>query len=55
MYQSNTSLTSSELELDFILDRIQCGADAVKEEVQQDVEGYWEAVKVHNKEHRQRQ
>ena len=53
MYHPENPLTwSFELELEFILDMIQCGVDAAKEEVWLGMEGYWEAVRVHNEEHR---
>ena len=43
---SKTQSTSSfELDLEFVLEQIQYGMDAAKEEVQQDMEKYWEVVK----------
>ena len=51
-HPENPSTLSFELELELMLNRIQHGADVVKEEVWLGMEGYWEAVRVHNEEHR---
>jgi len=47
-YCSRSSSLPFELELEFILERIQHGADVAKEEVQKDAVVYCKAVKVQN-------
>ena len=51
-HSENCSMSPFELDLEFILERIQHCEDVVKEEVRWGMERYWEAVRACNKEHR---